>query len=210
MLRPWRKTVLIPCVPLLLLGCSPVDDEDEAALGLRSLLVALGPGPANLFPDRVEVPTEAQFRSSKAAPADAFVVEGVDIDCPDGGRFSLDGYVLPTAEDALHPEARDFDLEARFVRCEADGMQLSGTIDYALVVGTSPSEPALAWTYQGDLRLRGDARGTCAIDMQATGDGAEALRGLEVRAYAGTFCDFDAEDVAALASLEGGLAPHPY
>lgn len=203
------------CVALsaLGLGCTPVEGQDDAARGLRAMLVALGPGPANVFPDPVSIPRSTAFRSSDAPPAGAFVLDGTDISCPGDGKFRLDGYVTGDEEvSRLHgPDSRAFEFEVKFRRCSVDGVKLGGEIDYSLAasLGPTPEEPSFAWRYTGEVVFRGETEGRCEIDMEASGDTFESLRDVEARNFSGTVCGFDAEEIAALAELEGVLAPRP-
>lgn len=214
MIPSLSKLSLCVALSALGLGCGPVEGQDDAARGMRAMLVALGPGPANVFPDPVTISRSSAFRSSDSAPAGAFVLDGTDISCPDDGSFVLDGFVTNDEEvtGLYGPDSRAFEFEVSFRRCRADGVKLGGEIDYSLAAGVGPTleEPSFEWRYTGEVVFRGEVEGRCEIDVEVSGDTLESLRDVEARSFSGTMCGFDAEEVAAQAELEGVLAPAPW
>jgi len=51
------------------------------------------------------------------------------------------------------------------------------------------------------VNFRGDIKGSCEVDMSASASSGDAFGSLEVRAYGGTICGFQAEEVSGYADL---------
>jgi hypothetical protein len=204
------KLALLVTLPLLGLGCSAVEGEENAGRGMRSMMKLLGAG----------APAAALEAATAGRPNDfrAFGLDGsasinvdVDIPCPSGGKMKLDGSLsldsqLGTVEgwDAYADVAVEFDLGVKFRRCKVDGVKLGGELDYSLTfdVDTTAGTASLDWSYVGDVTFRGDVEGRCTIDMHASASSGDAFSNLDVRAYAGSMCGFDAEEVSVYAELE--------
>lgn len=204
------KLVLLASLPLLGLGCAPVEGQEDAGRGMRSMLELLGVG----------APGAALAAATDDRPDDfrAFGLDGsaslridADVPCPEGGKMKLEGAASLAADlgnldgwDAYASLGLEFDLGVGFRRCKIDGIKLSGDVDYSLSidVDTQAGAASLDWSYTGDVTFRGEVEGRCEIDMHATANSGDAFSNLEVRGYAGTMCGFDAEEVSAYAELE--------
>ena len=205
------KLVLLATLPLLGLGCSAVEGEENAGRGMRAMMKMLGvgaPGAASLMAATDGRPDD--FRAFGLDVGGSVHIDA-DIPCPDGGKMRLDGSAtldsqLGTVEgwDAYASLAIEFDLGVKFRRCKVDGVKLGGELDYALTfdVDSTAGTASLEWSYTGDVTFRGEVEGRCEIDMHASAQSGDAFSNLDVRAYAGTMCGFDAEEVSAFAELE--------
>ena len=90
MVHRMPKLVLVAALPLLGLGCSAVEGEENAGRGMRAMMRMLGVG----------APGAALVAAEDGRPTD-FRAFGVDIDggiridanvpCPDGGKMKLEG-----------------------------------------------------------------------------------------------------------------------
>lgn len=184
---------------LLGTGCGPVDDREEAGLGLRAMLAAVGP--VDISP---LVPPWADPNARERPVAPLVEGEKTESSCPDDGKMLLSGSRTDHPElDQLYG-VNEFDLQVEFRRCDFEGTVLGGAIDYGLTMEAGPSnyEPSLEWSYVGELALRGDARGRCEVDLVATGEHIDAFGHADVRSFTGTMCGFDVEEVEAFADLE--------
>ena len=209
------KLVLLATLPFLGLGCSDVEGEENAGRGMRAMMKLLGTG----APGGAASLTAAD----DGRPSD-FRAFGVDLDgslridanvpCPEGGKMKLEGSAslnsdIGTVEgwDAYANLALEFDLGVKFRRCKIDGVKLGGNLDYSLTmdVDSTAGTASLDWSYTGDVTFRGDVEGRCEIDMHASASSGDAFSNLDVRAYAGTMCGFDAEEVSAFAELDAEL-----
>lgn len=200
--------VLLATLPLLALGCGAVEGQEDAGRGMRAMMKMLGVG----------APAAALMATTHDRPADfrAFGLDGsvrVDatLDCPDGGKMKLDGAVSLDSEvgnlegwDAYASLALEFELGVDFRRCKVDGVKLGGELDYSLSVAadSTTGTASLEWRYTGDVTFRGDIEGRCEIDMSASASTGDAFSNLDVRAYTGSMCGFEAEEVSLYAELE--------
>jgi hypothetical protein len=199
-LRPTRSAMTRLLLPFLLAstfsvlgtGCGPVDEREDAGLGLRAMLAAVGPVDISPLGQPWADP------NARERPVAALVEGGEE------GEMHLSG------SRAGHPEldqlynVNEFDLHVEFRRCAFEGIVLGGAIDYGLTMEAGPSndEPSLEWSYVGEIKLRGDARGRCEVDLVATGAHTDAFAHADARTFMGTMCGFDVEDVEAFADLE--------
>lgn len=207
------KLVLLVTLPLLGLGCGAVEGEENAGQGMRAMMRMLGVG----------APGAALMAAQDGRPTD-FRAFGVDIDggiridanvpCPNGGKMKLEGSAtldsqLGTVEgwDSYASVALEFDLGVKFRRCKIDGIKLGGELDYALTfdVDSSAGTASLEWSYTGDVTFHGDVEGRCEIDMHASANSGDAFSNLDVRAYTGSMCGFDAEEISTFAELDSAF-----
>lgn len=207
--RPSMLALLVT-VPLLGTGCSAVDGQEDAGRGMRAMMKVLGVGApgAALMAATDDRPDD--FRAF-GADIGATIRIDADIPCPEGGKMKLEGQAsleseLGTVEgwETYAGIALEFDLGVKFRRCKVDGVKLGGHLDYALSVNadSTAGTASLDWSYTGDVTFKGDVEGRCEIDMHASADSGDAFSNLDVRAYTGTMCGFDAEEVSAYAELE--------
>jgi hypothetical protein len=210
MIHRLPKLVLLASLPLLGLGCAPVEGQEDAGRGMRTMLKLLGVGAPGAALASAAEQRPNDFRAF-GLDAGASLRIDADIDCPEGGKMKLDGSASLDAElgnldgwDAYASLALEFDLGVDFRRCKVDGIKLGGDIDYALSidVDTQSGAASLDWSYTGDITFRGELEGRCEIDMHSTASSGDAFSNLELRGYAGTMCGFDAEEVSAYAELE--------
>lgn len=196
-------------LPLLASGCSPLEGEDSAGRGMEALMKVL----------RVGTPAALAAAQDDGRPDDfrAFglnITGSLDIDakvdCPDGGKMKLDGRATLNSElgnldgwDAFANLAIEFDLAVDFRRCKVDGVKINGDMAYALDIDadSTTASAELEWSYVGDVRFSGKAEGTCSVDMSASASTGTAFRDLEVRAYVGTMCGFEAGEISGFADL---------
>lgn len=202
------KLVLLASLPLVSLGCGAVEGEENAGRGMRAMMKLLGvgaPGPAMMAVDQQRPDDFRAFGLEASGSVDA------KVPCPSSGNMKLDGSAsldstLGTVEgwDAYASLAVAFDLGVKFRRCKIDGVKLGGNLDYSLDfdVDSAAGTAALEWSYTGDVTFRGDVEGHCEIDMHASAQSGDAFSNLDVRAYAGTMCGFDAEEIATFAELD--------
>jgi hypothetical protein len=214
MIHRLPKLVLLATLPFLGLGCSAVDGEENAGRGMRAMMKLLGvgaPGAVMLAAEQQQRPDD--FRAF-GLDASGNIEIHADVPCPGGGKMKLDGSAsldtdLGTVEgwDAYATVAVEFDLGVKFRRCKVDGVKLGGNLDYALTfdVDSAAGTAALDWSYTGDVTFRGDVEGHCEIDMHASANSGDAFSSLEVRAFAGTMCGFDAEEIASFAELDSAF-----
>jgi hypothetical protein len=203
------KLVLLASLPLVGLGCSPVEGQEDAGRGMRSMLKLLGVGaPAALASASEDRPND--FRAF-GFDGGASIRIDANIDCPEGGKMKLEGSASVATElgnldgwDAYGSVGLEFDLGVKFRRCKIDGIKLGGELDYALAIDADSrtGTASLDWSYTGDITFRGAVEGRCEIDMHATASSGDAFSNLELRGYAGTMCGLDAEEVSAYAELE--------
>lgn len=207
------KLALLATLPLLGLGCGSVEGQEDAGRGMRAMMSVLGTGApgASLMAARGERPTS--FRAFDLG-LDGGIRIDADIPCPSGGKMKLDGSATINADlgnvdgwDAYATAALEFDLGVKFRRCKVDGIKLGGNIDYSLTmeVDSAAGEASLHWDYTGKVTFRGDVEGTCEIDMHASASSSDAFSNLEVRAFAGSMCGLDAEEVSAYAELDAAF-----
>lgn len=209
MIRRMPKLVLLATLPLLGLGCGAVDGQEDAGRGMRAMMKVLGvgaPGAASLM-----AADDGRPNDFRAFDVGGKVRIDADVPCPEGGKIKLDGSAsldssLGTVEgwDAFASLALEFDLGVKFRRCKVDGVKLGGNLDYALTfdVDSAAGTATLDWSYVGDVTFRGEIEGRCEIDMHASASSGDAFSNLDLRAYAGTMCGFDAEEVSAFAELD--------
>ena len=205
--------VLLATLPLLGLGCGAVDGEENAGRGMRAMMKLLGVGAPGAALMAADPQRPADFRAFGLDASGNLEIHA-DVPCPDGGKMKLDGSAsldsdLGTVEgwDAYATLAIEFDLGVKFRRCKIDGVKLGGDLDYALTfdVDSATGTAALDWSYTGDVTFRGDVEGRCEIDMHASGSSGDAFSNLDVRAFAGTMCGFDAEEIATFAELDSSF-----
>lgn len=217
---------LLATLPLLGVGCSALEGQEEAGRGMKAMMGLLGAGvPAALEAAAHDGrPSAVTFRAdARRAELDhldpAFGLDGsvnldADVPCPGGGKMKLDGSVALTSEvgdleswSAYASAALEFDLDVKFRRCKIDGIKLGGELTYALdmSVDSTAGEASVAWSYTGEVTFRGEIEGTCTIDMVASADSGDAFSNLEVRAYSGTMCGLDADEVSLYAELDSGM-----
>ena len=208
------KLVLLATLPLLGLGCGSVEGEENAGRGMRAMMKMLGVG----------APGASLTAAQDDGRPDDFRAFGVDIDgslkidanipCPSGGKMKLEGSATLNSElgtvegwDAFGNLALEFDLGVKFRRCKVDGVKLGGHLDYSLSfdVDTASGTAGLEWSYVGDVTFRGDVEGRCEVDMHASASSGDAFSNLDVRAFAGTMCGFEAEEVATFAELDSAF-----
>jgi hypothetical protein len=204
------KLALLATLPLLGLGCSPLEGQQDAGRGMQAMMKLLGTGApgAALMAAQSDRPND--FRAF-GLDLDAGVRIDVDVPCPEGGKMKLDGSAslntdLGSVEgwSTYASVALEFELGVKFRRCKIDGIKLGGELDYSLSmdVDTTAGAASLEWSYTGEVTFRGDIEGTCEIDMHASANSGDAFSDLQVRAYAGSMCGLDAEEVSAYAELD--------
>lgn len=206
----------LPTLALLalpLLGCSPLEGQEDAGRGMQAMMKLLGTGApgAALMAAQSDRPND--FRAL-GLDLDAGIRIDVDVPCPNGGKMKLDGSAslntdLGTVEgwSTYASVALEFDLGVKFRRCKIDGIKLGGELDYSLSmdVDTTAGAASLEWSYTGEVTFRGDIEGTCEVDMHASANSGDAFSDLQVRAYAGSMCGLDAEEVSAYAELDAAF-----
>lgn len=216
------RLALLATLPLLGLGCGAVEGQEDAGRGMQTIMGLLGSGVPAGLQAAVDDGRPTSFRGGRRQELDhmlidpAFGLDGglalsVNVDCPSGGKMKIDGRTSLMSElgglegwDPYASLALEFDLDVKFRRCKVDGVKLGGDLHYALDVDvdSTAGEASLEWSYTGDVTFRGDIEGRCEIDMVASARSGDAFTDLEVRAYAGTMCGLDAEEVSAYAALD--------
>jgi len=170
----------------LLIGCTePVSSEADAQAGWEQTNTVLGAGAngAQSGNAGATAPDEdPQFRASTA------VSVNFDYDCASSGSINYNGnYYVDT--DNLGGANVDYDYQAEFDKCSADGLTIDGMLDYALSVETTDTTSSLKYTYDGELVWTGNVEGSCEIKMTGSvqaGNGAASI------SYDGSICGFDA------------------
>lgn len=207
------KLVILATLPLLGLGCSAVEGEENAGQGMRAMMRMLGVGAPGASLMAAEDGRPTDFRSF-GVDIDGGIRIDANVPCPSGGKMKLEGSAtldsqLGTVEgwDAYASLALEFDLGVKFRRCKVDGIKLGGELDYALTfdVDSSAGTASLEWSYTGDVTFHGDVEGHCEVDMHASASSGDAFSNLDVRAYTGSMCGFDAEEVSVYAELESAF-----
>lgn len=216
---------LLAPLPLLLVGCADLEGQQDAGRGMQAIMKMLGTGNPAALAAEPDDGRPTSFRADarrveldhlNADPLLGVGLDGslridIDVPCPDGGKMKLDGTTslvgdLDQLEDwsAYGSLAVEFDMDVKFRRCKIDGIKLGGELHYALDmdVDTAAGTASLQWSYTGDVRFKGDVEGRCEIDMVASASTGDAFTSFEVRAFAGTMCGLDAEEVSLHAELE--------
>ncbi|MCA9649152.1 MAG: hypothetical protein H6712_02350 [Myxococcales bacterium] len=205
------KLALLASLPLLAAGCSPLEGQDDAGRGMEAMMKVLGAGtPAALTAAKDQRPDD--FRAFGLDIMGSVSVDA-DVDCPDGGKMKLEGSATLDTDlgnldgwDAFATFAMEFDLSVDFRRCKVDGVKINGDLDYSLDIDadSTTGSATLDWAYTGEVRFSGEVKGSCEVDMHASASTGNAFSDLEVRAYAGTMCGFEAGEVAGYADLSFG------
>ncbi|MCH9683911.1 MAG: hypothetical protein K0V04_20935 [Deltaproteobacteria bacterium] len=196
-------------LPLLAAGCGALDGQEDAGRGMTALTRVLGVAtPAALTAANNDRPDS--FRQLGGIDFDPNLSIDTDVDCPDGGKLKLEGNAQLNTDlgdldgwSGFGSLALEFDLDVKLRRCKVDGVKMRGDLHYSLAIDVDGTEgsASLEWGYSGDVTFRGDVKGRCEIDMFASASTGAAFSDIEVRAWAGSMCGLDAEDVSDFAEF---------
>ena len=133
--------------------------------------------------------------SVSQALSDDTVSAGFGYSCPEGG--SAEFATEATLSGDENAGTMEFGFVVTFSACQAQGVQIDGTLDYNGAGQTDTDSLTYSYSYAGTLTWSGDVEGECVIDLAGTLDLGGSSTAMS---FEGSICGEDASAVFALDS----------